>query len=231
VALFWFQLIWFCILVWWSSKFENRLNPQWLSLVLQLTQRCYGTIYNNGGTCASHTSTKGDTVVSVSEWSACLQTLAEWLSFWFSRHSLRMDPIENTDPLLIWYHMFHCSSNVCLGLDHVATLTPAALLLSHDVTSVAKTIFLLSCSLAIAISLAPLFHFSGIMSQYTYAWSWNIWQNWALAYSHILFAHEKQVHRRKIKNQTNIFLWKQYNSDKIQHFDAHWYAGRYWSLL
>jgi hypothetical protein len=52
-----------------------------------------------------------------------------------------------------WYHMFHCSNTVCLVPDHVATLRPVALLLSHDITAdvshsfvaCAITVTLISC--------------------------------------------------------------------------------------
>jgi dipeptide/tripeptide permease len=59
-----------------------------------------------------------------------------------------------------WHYVFHCISTVRL-----ATPLPASRFLLREVTAVAETC-LSSCSLAMAITLAPLFRLSGVMSQY-----------------------------------------------------------------
>jgi hypothetical protein len=95
-------------------------------------------------------------------------TRTDWLACWFIRYSLRTDPTENSVPLLTWvtwYHVLHCSGTVRQAPDRMATLLTAALLLLREVTAVAETC-LPSCSLAMAVSLAPLFRLSGVISQY-----------------------------------------------------------------
>jgi hypothetical protein len=105
----------------------------------------------------------------------CLQTLPRLLTgtdsavFQFTRHSLCMDPTENIVPLLMWVtwcHLFHCSVTVHLAPDCEGTLLPTAFVMLHDINALVMMMCLPSCSLAVAIFLAPLFHLSDIMLQY-----------------------------------------------------------------
>jgi hypothetical protein len=144
---------------------------RWPTTFSQLTRLCYATTYNTGGSSASYASTRGDCLATASasdsSWSVCLQVLSRFLSR-RSRYRLCTDPTENTVPLLMWvrcYYVFRCSGSSCLAPDSVATPLPAVLLSLRDVPAVAETMSLASRSLATAVSLAPLFRLSGVISQ------------------------------------------------------------------
>jgi hypothetical protein len=65
---------------------------------------------------------------------------------------------------VMWDHVLHGSGTVCMELERVATPLPAALLLLLEVTVVAETMCLQSYCLETAVSLAPVFRLSGVMS-------------------------------------------------------------------
>lgn len=222
--------MWSCILVRWrSSKFLNWFNPHCLLPPSQLsiaTMQQFTTM----GVPAPHTSTRGNclTVASGSEWSVCLRTQAEWLVFQYPRYSLHRDQTENTVPLLMWVSWSHVPllQKCLLGLGHVATLTPAALILSHDTAT------------TYVCWADPLQQPSPWLHYFTSQVSW-----------HNIHIHETEtsgktdpwpiptfyLHTRNMctKDKSTIgwtYSCEKNNSDKIQHFDNHWDAGCYWPL-